>query len=171
MTQTLMIASPLEAENVARIRNAAAGRLDILYEPDLLPPTRYEADHKGGEFTRDAARWRALLARAEICWDLPAAADLPFAEALRWVQTTSTGVGQGVAAMGLAPGIVVTTARGVHARPLAEFVFMALLGHWRGRRASAARAAGAALRAILRRGGRRADTGDHRRGGPRARVR
>ena len=25
-----------------------------------------------------------------------------------------------------------TTARGVHARPLAEFVFMALLAHWRG---------------------------------------
>jgi phosphoglycerate dehydrogenase-like enzyme len=30
------------------------------------------------------------------------------------------------------PDLLVTTARGVHARPLAEFVFMALLAHFRG---------------------------------------
>lgn len=128
-----MIASPLEAENVARIRAAAPGRIEIIYEPELLPQARFEADHKGAPFVRDAARWRALLARAEILWDLPDATDLAAATALRWVQTTSTGVGQSVAALGLAPDVVVTTARGVHARPLAEFVFMALLGHWRGR--------------------------------------
>jgi phosphoglycerate dehydrogenase-like enzyme len=52
---------------------------------------------------------------------------------LRWIQATSTGVGQQVARLGLdRRDVLVTTARGVHARPLAEFVFMALLAHWRG---------------------------------------
>src|SRR5579885_2692224 len=45
----------------------------------------------------------------------------------------STGVGQSVKALGLQDSdVLVTTARGVHAGPLAEFVFMALLAHWRG---------------------------------------
>jgi phosphoglycerate dehydrogenase-like enzyme len=46
------------------------------------------------------------------------------------VQTTSAGVGQQVARMGLQDtDLIVTTASGVHARPLAEFVFLALLSH------------------------------------------
>jgi phosphoglycerate dehydrogenase-like enzyme len=128
------IASPLEAEHVARIRAAGLG-LEVLYAPDLLPPTRYVADHKGVPMTRtpeQQARWRAMLGRAEILWDLPAAEDVPFCTALRWIQTTSTGVGQSVARLGLPGDVLVTTARGVHAGPLAEFVFMVLLLHWRG---------------------------------------
>ena len=132
MRQTIMIASPLEAENVHRIR-AVDPNLEVIYEPALLPPMRYEGDHKGGPFARDAAQWRALLGRAEILWDLPSAEDAPFATALRWIQTTSTGVGQAVTKLPLPSDVLVTTARGVHAAPLAEFVFMALLGHWRGR--------------------------------------
>jgi phosphoglycerate dehydrogenase-like enzyme len=74
-----------------------------------------------------------MLAEADILWDLPAEQDLPLLTKLKWIQTTSTGVGQYVKTMGLAErDILVTTARGVHARPLAEFVFMALLAHWRG---------------------------------------
>jgi phosphoglycerate dehydrogenase-like enzyme len=133
MKQTVMITSPLEAENVARLRAVDPARLDIIHEPELLPPTRYEGDHKGIPFARDNARWRALLARADILWDLPQAEDVPFATALKWIQTTSTGVGQSVTKLGIPRDVLVTTARGVHARPLAEFVFMALLGHWRGR--------------------------------------
>jgi phosphoglycerate dehydrogenase-like enzyme len=132
MKQTIMITSPLEADHVSRIRAVDPARIEIIYEPSLLPPVRYEGDHKGDTFTRDSARWRELLGHAEILWDLPDAADAPFASALRWVQTTSTGVGRAVATLGLAPDVLVTTARGVHARPLAEFVFMALLSHWRG---------------------------------------
>ncbi len=133
----VFIASPLEAEHVARIR-AVDPALHVLYEPELLPPTRYVADHKGAPFTRDAKqqrRWQDLLGQAEILWDLPAPEDVAHATRLRWIQTTSTGVGQAVAALGLRErDILVTTARGVHARPLAEFVFMALLMHWRGLR-------------------------------------
>ena len=134
-TRTVFIASPLEAEHVARIR-AVDPALEVLYAPELLPPTRYVADHKGAPFTRDVAqqlRWRELLGRAEILWDLPAPEDVAHAARLRWIQTTSTGVGQAVAKLGLRE-VLITTARGVHARPLAEFVFMALLAHWRGLR-------------------------------------
>ena len=133
---TIFISSPLEAEHVARIRALDPDRIEVLYEPDLLPPIRYRNDHKGGPFTRNAeqaARWDSMLARATICWDIPAPEDLPKARQLRWIQTTSTGVGQSIARAGLKDSdILVTTARGVHARPLAEFVFMALLAHFRG---------------------------------------
>ena len=146
MASTVFIASPLEAEHVDRIR-AEVPEVEVLYAPELLPPTRYIADHKGAPMQRtreQTARWHALMAQADIFWDLPAAEDIDHAARLRWIQTTSTGVGQAVATLGLDKrGILVTTARGVHARPLAEFVFMALLAHFRDldglRRAQAAK--------------------------------
>jgi phosphoglycerate dehydrogenase-like enzyme len=131
----IFIASPLEPEHVARIA-AVDPSVEVIYEPDLLPATRYANDHKGHPIDRtgeNLGRWRAGLARADILFDLPSAEDLPFATRLRWIQTTSTGVGPAVAALGLDRGdVLITTARGVHARPLAEFVFMALLAHFRG---------------------------------------
>lgn len=133
----IMIASPLEAEHLDRIR-AVDARLEVLHDPALLPQTRYVADHKGAPFVRDPeqqAAWNAMLARADILFDLPAAADMDHLGRLAWIQTTSTGVGQAVAELGLdRRPILVTTARGVHARPLAEFTFMALLLHFRGLR-------------------------------------
>lgn len=132
--QTVFIASPLEAEHVARIR-AVDPALTVLYEPGLLPRVRYVADHKGQPMQRSEAqqrRWQDLLGRADILWDLPDAADMPFAHRLRWIQATSTGVGQAVQKLGLdRRDVLITTARGVHAGPLAEFVFMALLAHFR----------------------------------------
>jgi phosphoglycerate dehydrogenase-like enzyme len=135
----VLIASPLEVENVDRIRAVDPDRIDVIFEPDLLPPTRYTADHHGGPFTRSPdqeRRWRDALATADILWDLPAVAeDVAVAKRLKWIQTTSTGVGPSVKALGLqATDILITTARGVHAGPLAEFVFMALLSHFRGLR-------------------------------------
>jgi len=135
----IFIASPLEPENVERIRTIAPDRVDVVYEPDLLPPTRYIADHHGAPVTRSpdqATRWHAALASADILWDLPHHADeAAAARRLKWIQTTSTGVGQHVRALGLhASEAIITTARGVHAGPLAEFVFMALLLHFRGLR-------------------------------------
>ncbi len=133
---TIAIASPLEAEHVDRIR-AVDPAVEVLYFPELLPRTRYVADHKGAPMQRtpaQQARWRDMLGRADILWDLPGAKDVPFCTGLRWIQTTSTGVGQSVIKLGLRDDVLVTTARGVHARSLAEFVFMALLLHWRGLR-------------------------------------
>jgi phosphoglycerate dehydrogenase-like enzyme len=135
MPHTIMIASPLEAEHVARIR-AVDPSLIVHHAPDLLPETRYVADHKGRPLVRtpaQQARWNALMAEADILWDLPSPEDMPQLGRLRWIQTTSTGVGQAVATLGLRErDVLVTTARGVHAGPLAEFVFMVLLAHWRG---------------------------------------
>jgi phosphoglycerate dehydrogenase-like enzyme len=134
--EKIFISSPLEAEHVARIQALAPDRVEVLYAPELLPPTRYRNDHKGAPFTRtaeQAARWEAMLRDATISFDIPSAEDLKKAAKLRWIQATSTGVGQQVARIGLRDSdILVTTARGVHARPLAEFVFMALLAHFRG---------------------------------------
>ncbi len=132
----VLIASPLEEEHVARLRALAPDRLQVLHDAHLLPPPRFPADHKGGPFQRSPdqqARWQGMLGRANILFDLPAVADLPHLSRLAWVQTTSTGVGPAVARLGLDRlGILVTTARGVHAGPLAEWVFMALLSHLRG---------------------------------------
>lgn len=141
--QTIFVATPLEAEHVERIRASDPQRLEVLYEPDLLPPTRYIADHKGASFTRtdeQERRWQQCLGRATILWDFPplresGTSDMRFARHVRWIQGTSTGVGQAVRQHGLQESdILITTARGAHAGPLAEFVFMALLLHFRGLR-------------------------------------
>ena len=130
---TLFISSPLEPDNAARLA-ALDPRLTVIYEPMLLPAPRFPADHQGHPFTRDAAqqsRWQAGLREADILWGVPSPEDAVHAGKLRWIQGTSTGVGPAVARLNR-PDLVVTTARGVHARPLAEFVFMALLAHFRG---------------------------------------
>ena len=137
---TLFITSPLEPEHVARIRAVDPTALEVIYEPDLYPPTRYVADHKGGPFTRTMAqteRWRAALGRADILLDCPqppaeGRGDIVHARRLKWVQTTSSGVGQLIKRLGLDKSdVIVTTARGVHSGPLAEWVFMTLLMHFR----------------------------------------
>lgn len=137
----LFITSPLEAELVATVRSVAPERLDVIYEPDLHPPLRYVCDHKGvPSFTRTAEqteRWRAALMRAEILFDCPipptdGPGDIVYALHAKWLQTTSSGVGEMVRKTGLDKSdIIITTARGVHSGPLAEWTFMALLMHFR----------------------------------------
>ena len=137
----VLIASPLEAEHVARIRACAAGRVDVAYLPELLPPARFPADHTGpADFKRsaeDEARWRAHLAEADILWDFPGAlgdgsSALSVAPKVKWIQGTSSGIGQRVEKLGLRDtDILLTTASGVHAGPLTEFVFYALIRHFK----------------------------------------
>jgi phosphoglycerate dehydrogenase-like enzyme len=136
----VLIASPLEAELAARIQ-AADPRAEVLFEPDLLPPARYPADHRGDPaFRRDPegeARWRALLERAEVLFGVPddsaegLAAAVSGLPGLRWVHATSAGAGEQVRKAGLAAEalerVVVTTSSGVHAVPLAEFAVFGLL--------------------------------------------
>ena len=133
---TVMIASPLEPEHVARIAAVDPERVDVLFRPDLMPSPRYVADHGDPDFRRTPAQdaeWRAMLRRADVLFDFSLAegeSPLALSPNLRWVQTTSAGVGPLVARLGLADSdLVVTTASGVHATPLAEFVFAALLHH------------------------------------------
>ena len=136
MTRTaplpVLIASYLEPELVVRIR--AVPGVEVMYEPDLLPKPVYQGQHHGQPFARspeDEARWRALLAQAEVLFDfdftnlgrIPA-----LAPRVRWIQATSAGIGELLVRTGLVDSpITFTTASGVHAGALAEFCMMATL--------------------------------------------
>ena len=131
----VLIASFLEDEHVRRI-SGVDPRIRVIYEPDLLRPPRYAADHKGAARERtpgQEARWRELLAAADILFDFDQThrEDLPeLAPNVRWIQSTSSGIGQFVAAMGYGermPNTVFTKASGVHGQPLAEFCLMVML--------------------------------------------
>ena len=131
----VVIASPLEAEHVDQLRSNLPDGVEVVYEPELLPPTRYIADHQGvAGHTLDAvqqARWSELLASADILFDFAWNDNRhprEYAPKVRWVQSTSAGVGRAAQRMGIAAGEpIITTSSGVHARPLAEFVMLVLL--------------------------------------------
>ena len=135
---TILISSPLEAEQIERIRAFDPARYTVVHVPELLPTPRYVADHNGAPrvLTDDQRqRWNALLREADILFDfdLVDPVNLPtHAPKLRWVQGTSAGIGEFLKRTGLdAGGIVFTTAAGVHARPLAEFALLGLLYFFR----------------------------------------
>jgi glyoxylate/hydroxypyruvate reductase A len=128
----VVIASPLEPELVDRIR-AVDARLDVMYDPDLLATPRYAGDHLGvfPQLSEEQdARWHAMLARAQVSFDLdrrePDLGRVNF-PALQWIQASSAGVGQVLPRFDLdLDQVVVTTAAGVHAEPLSEFVVASL---------------------------------------------
>ncbi len=137
---TILITSWLEPELVERVRSEAPD-VPVVYVPELLRPPRYPADHTGHPVKRSSseeARWRALLGNASILYDIDPTHrdDLPeLAPRVRWIQATSAGIGQLVRRMDYRrrmPNTVFTTASGVHAGPLSEFVMMAMLAHARG---------------------------------------
>ena len=138
MTITIFIASPLSQDLVDQIRAVDPMRVDVIYEPDLLPRMRFASDHIGVPAMRTPEqqnRWREGLAKADILWDFPAndpdgGGGLAYAPRVKWIQGTSAGIGQKVKALGLErSSIICTTARGVHGGQSAEFVFLALLMH------------------------------------------
>ena len=129
----VLIAAPFEREHVDRIR-AVDPRIELLHDPALLPRPRYVSDHAGAPLQRtpeQEARFLEMLGRAEVIFDFPSGhiRDLPaVAPRLRWLQSTSAGIGQMVKRVGLdQTDITFTTASGVHARPLADFCLMAML--------------------------------------------
>lgn len=130
----VLIASPLEAQQVDRIAAADPERIEVIYAPDLLPAARYNADHEGAPRDLDEhqrARWRDLVANADVLfdfdWERPQA--LPeSAPNLRWIQATSAGIGERVRRLDLPKdSILLTTAAGVHVQPLAEFALLGAL--------------------------------------------
>ena len=131
---TVLVASPLQAEHVARIAAAEPDRIRVIYEPTLLPAPRSAADHDGVGPDLDQqgiATWRAHLASADILFDFdwfePECLTVN-APKVKWVQATSAGIGEYLARTGLARAdVVFTTAAGVHAIPLAEHVALGLL--------------------------------------------
>jgi len=136
---TVFVSTPLESEYVERIRNVDHNRLEVICDPELWPPTRYIADHKGPEDFRRSSeldeRWKQNLARADILFDFPPKSPdgtigMVYAPNVKWVQSTSSGVGRLVKDLGFQESdLLVTTAGGVHSHALAEFVFMGILSH------------------------------------------
>lgn len=128
----VLICSYLEEPLVERL--AATDGIEVLNAPQLLPVPRYPAEHHAPPRDLDDVgheQWRSLLARADICfdfdWEDPAA--LPErAPRLRWIQATSAGIGAFMTRTGLDQSeITVTTAAGVHAVPLSEWVLTGAL--------------------------------------------
>jgi phosphoglycerate dehydrogenase-like enzyme len=134
------IASPLEAELVMSVCGVDE-RIEVLFEPLLLPPIRYPSDHQGLEtFHRtpeQEAQWQTMLSRAEVLFGLPGDSPEGLAEAvrigprLRWVQGTAAGTAEQVRAASLTTDelarVAITSASGVHAGMLAEFAILGLL--------------------------------------------
>jgi phosphoglycerate dehydrogenase-like enzyme len=136
---TVVISSFFEEEFVRRVREVDDG-LKILYEPDLVPPPRWEGDHNGPEgwerTPEEEGEFLGMLAEAEILYDFPRGhvGDLlEVAPGLRWVQGSMAGAGEVAEKAGLGEAdVVVTTASGIYSGPLAEFVLMAMLQHAKG---------------------------------------
>ena len=129
----ILIASYLEPELVDLIREAFPD-LSVVNRPDLIGTPRYIADHtaKVERIPAQEAEWRSLLAQADVLFDFDYSNIelLPeLAPNAKWVQATSAGIGQFVKRNRYSERTswIMTTASGVHARPLAEFALMAML--------------------------------------------
>ncbi len=129
----LLICSYLEPELIEQIRRVSPD-LEVHYHPDLLATPQYTADHVGTPFERTAAQeqaWQEVLRRAEILFDFDYHHMESFkahAKSVKWIQASSAGIGQFVRRHRLDTlGATLTTAAGVHARPLAEFVLWGML--------------------------------------------
>ncbi|MET3923695.1 phosphoglycerate dehydrogenase-like enzyme [Arthrobacter sp. UYEF20] len=137
---TVAIAVPLEAEFVERIR-AVDPSVTVLYEPELLPPERFPADHSGDpDFRRtpeQEERYWAMLNSAQVLYGFPNESPAGLARIagsnphLEWIQAMAAGAGGAVKASGLDARTLqkfkVTTSAGVHALPLAEFAALGIL--------------------------------------------
>lgn len=137
---TIAIAVPLEAELVELIR-AVDPSVTVLYDPELLPPERFPADHSGDPgFTRTPEqedRYWAMLNRAQILYGFPNESPAGLARIaesnphLQWIHAMAAGAGGAVKASGLETETLrkfrITTSAGVHALPLAEFTVFGIL--------------------------------------------
>jgi phosphoglycerate dehydrogenase-like enzyme len=136
----VLIASPLPTELAAPL--AGLDGIELIHDPDVLPPQRWTGDIGGDpDFTRSAdgaARWTALLERADVLFGIPRNSGAGLVEALRaaprvrWVQARNAGAGEQLgAALELDPELLrdvsVTSVSGIHAGPLAEFALLGLL--------------------------------------------
>lgn len=134
MSLTVLIASYLEPKHVERIRREAP-HAEVLYDPALLAPPRYGADHNGDPAFRrtpeQEERYRAWMARADVLFDFDRALAPQMkrvAPNLKWIQATSSGIGPFLVKTGLdKSGITITNAAGIHAVPLAEHCLLSML--------------------------------------------
>jgi phosphoglycerate dehydrogenase-like enzyme len=134
------IAAPVPPD-VPELLREREPRIELRYDPDLLPPMRHPADFAGDpSFARtkeQQQRYEELLDGAHALYGIPdvdAAALHRVVEAnprLRWVHTMAAGGGATVQAAGLTDEqlnkIIFTSSAGVHSGPLAEFAVFGVL--------------------------------------------
>ncbi len=143
---TVLIATPFQRRLAERIRWDGPEHIQLLYDPDLLPPTRYPNDHAGApDFQRGPAeqtRFEQWLRQAEVLLGVPGETPAALQEVvrrcpnLRWIQGTAAGTGQQVrdAHLGAQPlqRITFTSSAGIHATQLAEWAMLGLLAFTKG---------------------------------------
>lgn len=128
----VLVGTFLAPEHVNQIW-AVDPRIEVMYDPNLVGRPRFACDHHGPleRTTEQEVLWSKMLAGSEVLLGLGSCNPeslLSAAPRLKWIQSTSAGVGQRAKSMGLTEGeVVVTTASGVHATALAEFVLMSML--------------------------------------------
>lgn len=134
------VAAPLKPEHAALIVEREP-RIDLAYEPDLLPPMRFAADFSGDPAFRrtpeQQRRYEQLLDGADALYGIPDVDPAALRRAveanpsLRWVHTMAAGGGGQVQAAGLSEAdlqrVTFTTSAGVHGVPLAEFAVFGVL--------------------------------------------
>jgi glyoxylate/hydroxypyruvate reductase len=128
----VLVCSYFEESLIERIRLHEG--IDVINVPELLPVPRFPCDHHGAArelSSSEMARWKELMATAEVCldfdWSDPISLPLD-APRLRWIQATSSGIGAFMTSSGLASSdVLVSTAAGIHATPLAEWVLTGVL--------------------------------------------
>jgi phosphoglycerate dehydrogenase-like enzyme len=139
------IAAPVPPE-VPELLRAREPRIELRYDPEVLPPTRHPADFTGDpSFSRtdeQQRRYEGLLDGADALYGIPdvdAGALRRAVEAnpdLRWVHTMAAGGGASVKAAELSDEqldkIIFTSSAGVHAGPLAEFAIFGVLAGAKG---------------------------------------
>jgi len=130
----IFITFHIEGKLVEQIK-AVDPRLKILYDPDILGKPRYLNDQHGGPVNRtpeQEAIWLEYLKEADIILGYVPRPYSPrimeYAPNLKWVQSPSAGIAQEVKRSGWdKTDLLLTTASGVHATPLAEFCIMSML--------------------------------------------
>ena len=134
------MATPLD-QQLCDLIVALEPRIDLVWEPSLLPTRRFATDYRGdpafARTTAEQQRYEHLIDSAEVLYGIPdlnpAALQRTVAanSRLRWVQTMAAGGGGQVKAAGLSARdltrVLFTTSAGVHGRPLAEFALFGLL--------------------------------------------
>ena len=96
--QSLAIGTYLEPELIAVI-NKAIPELDIVYEPDILPPPRYKCDHTAPArklSESELNKWFTVTAGVDAYFDFDWYKPEEMVQrnpGIQWIQATSAGLG------------------------------------------------------------------------------
>ena len=135
MKPNLLIATYIEKKYIDLIK-AKFPNIEIIYRIDLIDKPRYQSDHDGYPNHYDSFAqkdWLNFIERADIIFGFDKNLDPNLelhAKKVKWIQATSSGIGEYLRKnqyLIKMPNTKFTSAKGVHAKPLAEFCIMVIL--------------------------------------------